>query len=95
MLERCHELTSLGIAVMDAPFFSCMPFPAEQCHSLSHVRYTPHRAFNDRDGSRDPSSELVLRPPSSQALYMIADAARLVPCLRGAQWRRSLYEIGA
>jgi glycine/D-amino acid oxidase-like deaminating enzyme len=86
-------LSGLGITVMDGPFFSCMPFPAERCHSLSHVRYTPHRFFVDRDGSRDPTRELDAHPPSSQFDYMIADAARMVPCLRSASWRRSLFEI--
>ena len=39
------EIAGLGITVMDGPFFSTMPFPAENLHSLSHVRYTPHEAW--------------------------------------------------
>src|SRR5262249_33626099 len=42
LVEVPGELDNVGITVMDGPFFSCMPFPAEGCHSLSHVRYTPH-----------------------------------------------------
>ena len=87
------ELAGLGITVMDGPFFSCMPFPAERCHSLTHVRYTPHGFFLDHDGSRDPTKELDSRPPRSRVHYMIADAARLMPCLRSTQWRRSLFEM--
>lgn len=93
LIDVPDQLADVGITVMDGPFFSCMPFPAEHCHSLSHVRYTPHCSFIDRDGSRDPTSELILRPPNSQAAYMIADAARLVPRMRQARWRRSLFEI--
>jgi glycine/D-amino acid oxidase-like deaminating enzyme len=86
------ELAGLGVTVMDGPFFSCMPFPAERCHSLTHVRYTPHGFFLDNDGSHDPTREIDASPPNSRAHYMIADAARLMPCLRSTQWRRSLFE---
>jgi len=92
LVDAPPELTSLGITVMDGPFFSCMPFPAERCHSLTHVRYTPHGFFFDKDGSRDPARETAARPPSSRVHYMIADAARLMPCLRSTRWRRSLFE---
>lgn len=87
------ELAGLAITVMDGPFFSCMPFPAEGCHSLTHVKYTPHGFFFDKDGKRDPTREIDARTPNSRVRYMIADAARLVPSLRSAQWRRSLFEI--
>jgi glycine/D-amino acid oxidase-like deaminating enzyme len=87
------QLLHAGITVMDGPFFSCMPFPAENCHSLSHVRYTPHGHFIDADGARDPVAELALAPPVSRVQYMIADAARYVPCLRGVRHVRSLFEV--
>ena len=92
LVEVPSQLSRLGITVMDGPFFSCMPFPAEECHSLSHVRYTPHTFFIDEEGSCDPSVRLDLRLLKSRARFMIADAARLTPCLRGARWRRSLFE---
>jgi len=87
------ELNGVGVTVMDGPFFSCMPFPAERCHSLTHVRYTPHGFFIDTDGSRDPAKDSEAHASSSRVHYMIADAARLMPCLRSARWRRSLFEI--
>jgi glycine/D-amino acid oxidase-like deaminating enzyme len=92
LVEPPQELVGLGVTVMDGPFFSCMPFPAERCHSLTHVRYTPHRSFLDSDGSRDPVTEMDVDPDSSRVSYMIADAARLMPCIRSARWRRSLFE---
>jgi glycine/D-amino acid oxidase-like deaminating enzyme len=92
LLDVPSQLAGLGITVMDGPFFSCMPFPAEKCHSLSHVRYTPHEFSIDVKGDRDPARDLDLQPPKSRAHFMIADAARLMPCLRGARWRRSLFE---
>jgi glycine/D-amino acid oxidase-like deaminating enzyme len=87
------QLKSVGVTVMDGPFFSCMPFPAESCHSLSHVRYTPHGHFIDQDGARDPLGELAAAPPRSRVDYMIADAARYLPCLRAATPLRSLFEV--
>jgi glycine/D-amino acid oxidase-like deaminating enzyme len=93
LIDVPSELSGVGVTVMDGPFFSCMPFPAERCHSLTHVRYTPHGFFIDSDGGRDPTRELDATPPMSRVQYMIADAARLLPCLRAAQHRRSLFEI--
>jgi|HubBroStandDraft_1064217.scaffolds.fasta_scaffold00140_31 glycine/D-amino acid oxidase-like deaminating enzyme len=87
------ELKNLGITVMDGPFFSCMPFPAEQCHSLSHVRYTPHGELIDRDGALDPLELTRASGLNSRADSMLADAARFVPLLRRASYRRSLFEV--
>lgn len=93
LIEPPPPLAHVGITVMDGPFFSCMPFPSEGCHSLSHVRYTPHGHFVDDDGSRDPVAELAAAPPTPRVQYMIADAARYLPCLRSALHVRSLFEV--
>ena len=88
LIEPCPELRGLGITVMDGPFFSTMPFPAEACHSLSHVRYTPHAAWTSHDGESP-------RPAKSHATFMLRDAARFLPCLLRARYRRSLFELKA
>ncbi len=93
LVEVPPAMQQVGITVMDGPFFSCMPFPAEACHSLSHVRYTPHGHFIDSDGSRDPVAELDAVVPSTRVAYMIADAARYVPAMRDARYLRSLFEV--
>ncbi|MDE2451191.1 MAG: FAD-binding oxidoreductase [Gammaproteobacteria bacterium] len=92
LMEVPQELQDVGITVMDGPFFSCMPFPAEQCHSLSHVRYTPHGSVCDTDGTLDPLT-LVEQPCASRAQRMLADAARFVPALRRSRHRGSLFEV--
>jgi glycine/D-amino acid oxidase-like deaminating enzyme len=92
LMEVPRELEGVGITVMDGPFFSCMPFPAEQCHSLSHVRYTPHGSMSDTDGALDPLLLLAQRCPS-RAAPMLADAARFVPVLRQSRYLRSLFEV--
>ena len=91
LVEVPEELEAVGITVMDGPFFSCMPFPAEQCHSLSHVRYTPHGSVCDTDGALDPLS--LFEEPASRADSMLADAARFVPALRQSRHRKSLFEV--
>lgn len=35
---------NLGITIMDGDFFSIMPFPMQQCHSIHHVKLTPENA---------------------------------------------------
>jgi glycine/D-amino acid oxidase-like deaminating enzyme len=92
LVEVPRELEEVGITVMDGPFFSCMPFPAEQCHSLSHVRYTPHGSVCDTDGALDPLL-LLAEPSASRADSMLADAARFVPVLRQSRHRKSLFEV--
>ena len=93
LVEPPPALRQIGITVMDGPFFSFMPFPAEGLHSLSHVRYTPHGAFVDEDGNRDPYSRPSDPPPESRASFMVADAARYVPLMRGTRIHHSLFEV--
>lgn len=92
LMEVPRELEDVGVTVMDGPFFSCMPFPAEQCHSLSHVRYTPHGNVCDTDGALDPLLLLAERR-AVRAASMLADAARFVPVLRQSRHRKSLFEV--
>src|SRR5262249_1124228 len=50
-LVRVPEpLAHVGVTVMCGPFFSVMPFPPRGLHSLSHVRYTPHAAWQEGGG---------------------------------------------
>jgi glycine/D-amino acid oxidase-like deaminating enzyme len=84
------ELQHAGVTLMDGPFFSVMPFPSRQLHSLTHVRYTPHQAWTEH-----ANPDLTLNapaPPPSNALYMLRDAARYMPLLAGARHVDSLFE---
>ncbi len=93
LVDVPDQLREVAITVMDGPFFSCMPFPAERCHSLSHVRYTPHGSVLDGDGSVDPLALLTETELHSRCRSMLADASRFVPALRQCVHRRSLFEI--
>lgn len=85
-------LKDIGITVMDGPFFSLMPFPARDLHTLSHVRYTPHCNWQDERGL-DPYMRLDEYTKNSRADRMIRDAARYLPSIIKAKYVESLYEV--
>lgn len=83
----------LGVTVMCGPFFSCMPFPARGLHSLSHVRYTPHLAFHDRELLRENEDVLAELHPRTRVLAMQKDAARYLPIAAAFEPVESLFEL--
>jgi glycine/D-amino acid oxidase-like deaminating enzyme len=87
MIRPPPVLANLAVTVMDGPFFSTMPFPPLDCHTLTHVRYTPHEAWV---GPREPP-----RPRPSLVEAMVRDAARFLPCIGACTPLRSLYEVKA
>lgn len=93
LVDPPEELKGFGVTLMDGPFFSTMPFPAERLYSLTHVRYTPHEAWTDEAAGRDPYDILARHRPASRARQMIIDASRYMPSLANARHVRSLYEI--
>lgn len=87
LIEPPLAMASVGVTVMDGPFFSTMPFPALRLHSLSHVRYTPHESAEDASDRRD------LVPAKSHRAYMIRDSSQFMPILAGAKVVRSIFEV--
>ena len=87
------ELERLGVTVMDGPFFSAMPYPAEKLYSLTHVRYTPHDSWADNAAARDPYAHLAAHQRESRYAFMRRDAQLYLPCLAGAEYRGSIYEV--
>lgn len=95
MVEAPPPFDNMGITVMCGPFFSIMPFPPLGCHSLSHVRYTPHCEWaeggdSDSTGAYERLSETRF---SSHFGHMIRDAARYVPGLADCRYLESLWEV--
>ncbi len=82
------ELRGMAVTVMDGPFFSTMPFPAAGLHSLSHVRHTPHAAY---DGPERRS----MTPHRSNSAAMVRDSQRYLPCLGRARIMGSLFDVKA
>ncbi len=87
------SLRSYGITIMDGPFFSMMPFPAEKLHSFSHVRYTPHEAWDDRVDYRSPQRYIESAQPQTHFPQMVKDASRYLPTISKTKYERSLFEM--
>lgn len=92
LVDVPSPLKNVGITLMDGPFFSLMPFPSRGLHSLSHVRYTPHEAWQYQDQKKPEAYQRPVNEPS-QALFMIKDAQRYVPLIREAQPVDAIFEI--
>ncbi|MBU3071662.1 FAD-binding oxidoreductase [Aestuariicella sp. G3-2] len=97
MTEMClvdvpDELKSLGITVMCGPFFSVMPFPSTEYHSFSHVRYTPHFDWVDKNKCLN-MFEVKNDVYQSAWKRMVKDAARYLPILEKSVYIKSLREV--
>ncbi len=93
LIEPPRELDKIGVTVMDGPFFSAMPYPSERLYSLTHVRYTPHESWADDPVQRDPYRHFASLAPETRYAFMQRDAQRYLPCLAGAEYRRSIYDV--
>jgi glycine/D-amino acid oxidase-like deaminating enzyme len=92
LIEPPPELEKIGVTVMDGPFFSTMPFPAKACHSLSHVRYTPHSFWIDEYGL-SPYDVLDQSSLETRVDRMIRDASRYLPALAKSKYRESFFDV--
>lgn len=81
-----QELQEIGITVMCGPFFSLMPFPARHCHSLTHVVYTPHVAW------QEPQTSMSEHNRMSNFNRMARDATNFVPACQKLEYLESLWE---
>jgi glycine/D-amino acid oxidase-like deaminating enzyme len=87
------QIAGLGITVMDGPFFSTMPFPSEKLYSLSHVRYTPHKAWRACDQQHEQLKFAQHSRPPTQVTQMLKDSARYLPVIQRSEYVRSLFEV--
>lgn len=92
LVEVPAELTGMAVTVMDGPFFSLMPFPARNLHTLSHVRYTPRLPWQDKAGT-DPYRRLSDTQRETWYPRMVRDAVRYMPVLAGSRYVDSLFEV--
>jgi glycine/D-amino acid oxidase-like deaminating enzyme len=95
LVEAPKPLSKIGVTIMCGPFFSIMPFPPLQLHSLSHVRYTPHHTWHDNEGGDYHNADDSLRsgPRVSNYRHMINDAQRYLPALKDCRYVDSLWEV--
>jgi glycine/D-amino acid oxidase-like deaminating enzyme len=97
LVKPPEDLAGLGITLMDGPFFSVMPYPAEDLYSLTHVRYTPHLSWTDADSDVSPYrvAEHFRARHQSQSRHMMQDSKRFVPCLAALEVKSSITDIKA
>ncbi len=97
LVEPPQELENTAVTVMDGPFFSCMPYPSAGLYSLTHVRYTPHESWADTGGGDtrmlDPYAHFAARDPETRYAFMLRDAQLYMPCLAGAHYQRSIFDV--
>jgi glycine/D-amino acid oxidase-like deaminating enzyme len=89
-----EPLRGMSVTLMCGPFFSVVPFPPRGLHTLSHVRYTPQRAWQDDPAEpyRDPHLLLASSPRRSRHLEMVKDASRYLPLLAESAYVESIWE---
>lgn len=92
LMNMPDALKNIGITVMDGPFFSLMPFPSRDLHTLSHVRYTPHFNWKDECGI-DPYQKLHDYEKLTRVDRMVRDVRRYLPAVMDAKYVESLFEI--
>lgn len=93
LIEPPAALEGWGVTVMDGPFFSAMPFPHLGCHTLSHVRYTPVRAWTGGEGRQAAPAEGATAAHGANAAAMLRDATRYLPKLREARLRGTVRSV--
>ncbi len=94
LIEPPEELREAAVTVMCGPFFSCMPFPPRGLHTLSHVRYTPHRTWTDGPTAPWIDPDVARGPrPASHGPAMLRDAARYLPLMARSRPADSLWEV--
>jgi glycine/D-amino acid oxidase-like deaminating enzyme len=92
LVEPPPELKGAGVTVMCGPFFSIMPFPPRGLHTLSHVRFTPHREWHEQEAAIGPPGRQGPEPTSNQD-RMVRDASRYLPCMEACVYRESIWEV--
>lgn len=92
LIEVPGVLKEVGITVMDGPFFSMMPFPSCNLHTLSHVRYSPHFSWQDTQRC-DPYLKLEQYHRETRVDRMLRDVGRYLPAALKAKYVDSLFEV--
>lgn len=86
-LEVPQEFRDKAITVMDGPFFSLYPYPAEKCHTLAHVVHTVRKSSK--------SEISLIKTKKSSIFEMINDSKRFVPTIAESKYLGSITEIKA
>jgi glycine/D-amino acid oxidase-like deaminating enzyme len=95
LIDLPEPLKAMGVTLMCGPFFSVLPFPPRSLSTLSHVRYTPHRSWEEgrAEPGVDPDQRLATFPRTTRHREMILDASRYLPLLSESDYVDSMWEI--
>ncbi len=92
LIKIPDEFNNLGVTVMDGQYFSTIYHPNSKCHSLTHVRYTPHIKWYEKDCHANPY-RISKGSCKSKYAHMINDAKRYIPILGKATYLESRYAV--
>jgi glycine/D-amino acid oxidase-like deaminating enzyme len=93
LVEPPRELAGAAVTVMDGPFFSLMPYPSRGLFTLSHVRYTPHASWQERQGDDVSDGDARLATRTTRFTHMVRDAQRYLPVMSGSRYVDSVWEV--
>jgi hypothetical protein len=92
LIEPPEQVKELGITIMDGPFFSTLPFPSRNCHSLTHVTFTPHSTIEE-SYLKTVYKKIGPGDFKSKFDWMIAGAKKYVPIMSQSSYLESNFEI--
>jgi len=92
LIKMPKSFPNFGFTILDGPFLSCLPYPSENCFSLSHVRYTPQFSWIDKK-EINPYERLDCHPKKSRISRILRDGERYIPIINKSKHIKSLYEI--
>lgn len=97
LVDLPDEIKNFSVTLMDGPFFSIMPFPPRNLHTLSHVRYTPHDAWTDDDDTplmKQRTHDFLSHYNfASRYKQMYNDVIRYIPELKKMKYIESLVDV--
>lgn len=95
LIDVPDVLKNKSLTVMDGPFFSIIPFPAKDCYSLTHVRYTPHFQWSDINDfdMRNPDFLLAEHHKKTAFDTIKKDVCRYMPVLDEIVYLGSLWDV--
>jgi len=93
LVEMPEHLRNIGITLMCGPFFSFMPFPPRNLHTLSHVRYTPHHYWYDAEVDFNNQDYFDSIPKKTNMVEIIQDVKRYIPSIVECKYVDSLWEL--
>ncbi|MDC3270496.1 amino acid oxidase, partial [Alphaproteobacteria bacterium] len=91
-----EEIKNIGITLMCGPFFSILPSALyKNNHCFSHVRYTPHFSWEEKNDEKyfDPDKVLLNYKKNSLWENMKLDGNRYIPIIKDIEYIKSIWEI--